>query len=413
MPTQFLPQPSPDASLPDENGRFGEFGGRFVPETLVAALDQLEDEYKKAQQDPSFQKELDGLLRDFVGRASPIYYAKRLTEATGGAQIWFKREDLNHTGAHKINSTLGQALLTMRMGKTRVIAETGAGQHGVATATACAHFGLPCIVYMGEEDVRRQSPNVQSMRMLGAEIRPVTTGSRTLRDAVNEAMRDWMSSVKDTHYILGSVVGPHPFPQIVRDFQSVIGRETIEQSQERFGRLPDAVVACVGGGSNAAGMFFPFVANTDVPLIGVEAGGVNELPGQHASSLTFGKPGVLHGSFSYVLQDEDGQTSDVHSASAGLDYPGVGPEHSHWKATGRVEYRACRDDEALATFDLVARTEGILPALETSHAIATGIEVAKERGKDEIVVICLSGRGDKDAGEIQRLRENLGLPSYG
>ena len=412
MPTQFLPQPSPDASLPDENGRFGKFGGRFVPETLVAALDQLEDEYKKAQQDPDFQKQLDGLLRDFVGRASPIYYAKRLTEATGGAQIWFKREDLNHTGAHKINSTIGQALLTMRMGKTRVIAETGAGQHGVATATACAHFGLPCIVYMGEEDVRRQSPNVQSMRMLGAEIRPVTTGSRTLRDAVNEAMRDWMSTVKDTHYILGSVVGPHPFPQIVRDFQSVIGRETIEQSQERFGRLPDAVVACVGGGSNAAGMFFPFVANTDVPLIGVEAGGVNEQPGQHASSLTFGKPGVLHGSFSYVLQDEDGQTGDVHSASAGLDYPGVGPEHSHWKSTGRVEYRACRDEEALATFDLVARTEGILPALESSHAIATGIEVAKERGKDEIVVICLSGRGDKDAAEIQRLREDLGLSSY-
>lgn len=412
MPTQFLPQPSPDASLPDENGRFGKFGGRFVPETLVAALDQLEDEYKKAQQDPAFQKQLDGLLKDFVGRASPIYYAKRLTEATGGAQIWFKREDLNHTGAHKINSTIGQALLTMRMGKTRVIAETGAGQHGVATATACAHFGLPCIVYMGEEDVRRQSPNVQSMRMLGAEIRPVTTGSRTLRDAVNEAMRDWMSTVKDTHYILGSVVGPHPFPQIVRDFQSVIGRETIEQSQERFGRLPDAVVACVGGGSNAAGMFFPFVANTDVPLVGVEAGGVNEQPGQHASSLTFGKPGVLHGSFSYVLQDEDGQTGDVHSASAGLDYPGVGPEHSHWKSTGRVEYRACRDEEALATFDLVARTEGILPALESSHAIATGIEVAKERGKDEIVVICLSGRGDKDAAEIQRLREDLGLSSY-
>ena len=412
MPTQFLPQPSPDASLPDENGRFGKFGGRFVPETLVAALDQLEDEYKKAQQDPAFQKQLDGLLKDFVGRASPIYYAKRLTEATGGAQIWFKREDLNHTGAHKINSTIGQALLTMRMGKSRVIAETGAGQHGVATATACAHFGLPCIVYMGEEDVRRQSPNVQSMRMLGAEIRPVTTGSRTLRDAVNEAMRDWMSTVKDTHYILGSVVGPHPFPQIVRDFQSIIGRETIEQSQERFGRLPDAVVACVGGGSNAAGMFFPFVANTDVPLVGVEAGGVNEQPGQHASSLTFGKPGVLHGSFSYVLQDEDGQTDDVHSASAGLDYPGVGPEHSHWKSTGRVEYRACRDEEALATFDLVARTEGILPALESSHAIATGIEVAKERGKDEIVMICLSGRGDKDAAEIQRLRDDLGLPSY-
>ncbi len=404
MPTSFLDSPSPDASLPDENGRFGDFGGRYVPETLVRALDQLEAEYIKAKEDPSFQQQLDILLRDFVGRASPMYFAKRLTEATGGAQIWFKREDLNHTGAHKINSTLGQALLTLRMGKTRVIAETGAGQHGVATATACAHFGLPCIVYMGEEDVRRQSPNVQSMKMMGAEIRPVTTGSRTLRDAVNEAMRDWMGSVEDTHYILGSVVGPHPFPLIVRDYQSVIGRETIEQSRERFGRLPDAVVACVGGGSNAAGMFFPFVANTDVPLIGVEAGGRNDQPGEHASSLTYGKPGVLHGSFSYVLQDEDGQTDDVHSASAGLDYPGVGPEHSHWKATGRVEYRSCRDDEALATFDLIAKTEGILPALESSHAIAKGIEVAKERGKDEIVVVCLSGRGDKDAAEIRRLR---------
>ncbi|MDB2318120.1 MAG: tryptophan synthase subunit beta [Mariniblastus sp.] len=404
MTSHFLPKPSPDASLPDEKGRFGEFGGRFVPETLIAALDQLETEYYQSQKDPAFQAELDVLLRDFVGRPSPLYFAKRLTEHCGGAQIWFKREDLNHTGAHKINSTLGQALLTIRMGKKRVIAETGAGQHGVATATACAHFGIPCVIYMGEEDIRRQQPNVQSMKMLGAEICPVTTGSRTLRDAVNQAMRDWMSSVADTHYILGSVVGPHPFPLIVRDYQAVIGRETIQQSQERFGRLPDAVVACVGGGSNAAGMFYPFVAETDVPLVGVEAGGESDQPGRHASSLTFGKPGVLHGSFSYVLQDEDGQTDDVHSASAGLDYPGVGPEHSHWKSTGRVEYRSCRDDEALAAFDLVARNEGILPALETSHAIAKGMEVAKERGKDEVVVICLSGRGDKDAGEIQRLK---------
>ena len=404
MATSFLSSPSPDADLPDKNGRYGDFGGRFVPETLVAALDQLEDEYNKAKADPEFQQQLDLLLKDFVGRSSPLYFAKRLTEKCGGAQIWFNREDLNHTGAHKINSTLGQALLTMRMGKTRVIAETGAGQHGVATATACAHFGLPCIVYMGEEDVRRQSPNVQSMKMMGAEIRPVTTGSRTLRDAVNEAMRDWMSSVKDTHYILGSVVGPHPFPMIVRDYQSVIGRETIQQSQERFGRLPDAVVACVGGGSNAAGMFYPFVAETDVPCIGVEAGGIDDTAGRHASSLTFGKPGVLHGSFSYVLQDGDGQTADVHSASAGLDYPGVGPEHSHWKKTGRVEYQSCRDDEALAAFDTMARTEGILPALESSHAIATGMKVAAERGKDEIVVICLSGRGDKDSAEIQRLK---------
>ncbi len=404
MTSHFLPEPSPDASLPDEKGRFGEFGGRFVPETLIAALDQLETEYYQSRKDPAFQAELDVLLRDFVGRPSPLYFAKRLTEHCGGAQIWFKREDLNHTGAHKINSTLGQALLTIRMGKKRVIAETGAGQHGVATATACAHFGIPCVIYMGEEDIRRQQPNVQSMKMLGAEICPVTTGSRTLRDAVNQAMRDWMSSVADTHYILGSVVGPHPFPLIVRDYQAVIGRETIRQSQERFGRLPDAVVACVGGGSNAAGMFYPFVAETDVPLVGVEAGGESDQPGRHASSLTFGKPGVLHGSFSYVLQDEDGQTDDVHSASAGLDYPGVGPEHSHWKSTGRVEYRSCRDDEALAAFDLVARNEGILSALETSHAIAKGMEVAKERGKDEVVVICLSGRGDKDAGEIQRLK---------
>lgn len=405
MPSQFLSQPSPDACLPDSAGRFGQFGGRFVPETLVAALDQLEAEYLKAKQDPEFQSQLDELLRDFVGRPSPLYFAQRLTAHCDGAQIWFKREDLNHTGAHKINSTLGQALLTKRMGKTRVIAETGAGQHGVATATACAHFGLPCVVYMGEEDVRRQQPNVQSMRMLGAEICPVTTGSRTLRDAVNQAMRDWMSSVGDTHYILGSVVGPHPFPMIVRDFQCVIGRETIRQSQERFGRLPDAVVACVGGGSNAAGMFFPFVAETDVPLIGVEAGGFDDQPGRHASSLTHGRPGVLHGSFSYVLQDDDGQTDDVHSASAGLDYPGVGPEHSHWKSTQRVEYRSCRDDEALAAFDIVARNEGILPALESSHAIAKGMEVAKERDKDDIVVICLSGRGDKDAAEIQRLKD--------
>ncbi|MGY8748932.1 MAG: tryptophan synthase subunit beta [Pirellulales bacterium] len=404
MTSHFLPQPSPDASLPDEKGRFGEFGGRFVPETLIAALDQLETEYFQSQKDPAFQAELDILLRDFVGRPSPLYFAKRLTEHCGGAQIWLKREDLNHTGAHKINSTLGQALLTIRMGKKRVIAETGAGQHGVATATACAHFGLPCVIYMGEEDIRRQQPNVQSMKMLGAEICPVTSGSRTLRDAVNQAMRDWMSSVEETHYILGSVVGPHPFPLIVRDYQAVIGRETIRQSQARFGRLPDAVVACVGGGSNAAGMFYPFVAETDVPLVGVEAGGESDQPGRHASSLTFGKPGILHGSFSYVLQDEDGQTDDVHSASAGLDYPGVGPEHSHWKSTGRVEYRSCRDNEALEAFDLVARNEGILPALETSHALAKGMEVAKERGKEEVVVICLSGRGDKDAGEIQRLK---------
>jgi tryptophan synthase beta chain len=392
------------AAVPDNQGRFGSFGGRYVPETLVYALDQLEAEYKKARADAAFQAELDELLKYFVGRPSPLYHAKRLSEQVGGAQIWLKREDLNHTGAHKINNTIGQALLTLRMGKKRVIAETGAGQHGVATATACAHFGLPCVVYMGEEDIRRQAPNVFSMKLLGAEVRPVTSGSRTLRDAVNEAMRDWMSSVGDTHYILGSVVGPHPFPMIVRDFQSVIGRETIEQSIERIGRLPNMAVACVGGGSNAAGMFYPFVEHKDVELVGVEAGGRSNDPGEHAAPLTYGKPGVLHGSFSYVMQDEDGQTSDVHSMSAGLDYPGVGPEHSYWKDAGRVRYTSCRDDEAMRAFDALAMTEGIMPALESSHAIAKGMELAKGRAKDDVIVVCLSGRGDKDASEIARIK---------
>lgn len=390
--------------VPDAQGRFGDFGGRYVPETLVRALDQLTVEYEKSQTDQGFQDELAELLRDFVGRASPFYHARRLSEQCGGAQIYFKREDLNHTGAHKINNTLGQCLLTMRMGKTRVIAETGAGQHGVATATACAHFGLPCVVYMGEEDIRRQAPNVFAMKLLGAEVRPVTTGSRTLRDAINEAMRDWMASVEDTHYILGSVVGPHPFPRIVRDYQSVIGRETIEQCQERLGRMPNAVVACVGGGSNAAGMFYPFVDHTEVEMIGVEAGGRSDKPGDHASPLTYGQPGVLHGSFSYVMQDDDGQTCDVHSMSAGLDYPGVGPEHSYWKDTGRVQYTSCQDISAMQAFDACAAAEGIMPALETSHAVAKAMELAKTRSKDEVIVVCLSGRGDKDAVEIARLK---------
>jgi len=305
------------APVPDAAGRFGDFGGRYVPETLVHALDQLAEQYEAARSDPAFQAELDDLLKNYVGRPSPLYFAKRLTEHCGGAEIWLKREDLNHTGAHKINNTLGQALLTLRMGKRRVIAETGAGQHGVATATACAHFGLECIVYMGEEDIRRQAPNVFSMKLLGAEVRPVTSGSRTLRDAVNEAMREWMSCVETTHYILGSVVGPHPFPRIVRDFQSVIGHETIEQSRLRLRGLPNTVVACVGGGSNAAGMFFPFIPHKEVTLVGVEAGGRGDQPGDHASPLTYGSPGILHGSFSYVMQDEDGQTCDVHSMSAG------------------------------------------------------------------------------------------------
>ena len=390
--------------VPDAAGRFGDYGGRYVPETLTRALDLLAAEYEKAKKDGQFQAELDELYRNYVGRPSPLYHARRLSQHCGGAQIYLKREDLNHTGAHKINNTLGQALLTLRMGKRRVIAETGAGQHGVATATACARFGLQCVVYMGEEDIRRQKPNVFSMRMLGAEIRPVTSGSRTLRDAINEAMRDWMSSVETTHYILGSVVGPHPFPEIVRDFQSVIGRETIEQSRAQLGRMPQMVVACVGGGSNAAGMFYPFVSVDGVDLIGVEAGGRSDKAGDHASPLTYGQPGVLHGSFSYVMQDEDGQTCDVHSISAGLDYPGVGPEHSYWKDTGRVKYTSCRDDDAMKAFDLLARNEGILPALESSHAIAKGMELARTRQKDEVVVVCLSGRGDKDAAEIARLR---------
>lgn len=401
-PTPATPRAT--AQVPDAAGRFGRFGGRYVPETLTRALDQLTAEYDAAIRDPSFQAELDGLLRDFVGRPSPLYHARRLSQQCGGAQIWFKREDVNHTGAHKINNTLGQTLLTLRMGKPRVIAETGAGQHGVATATACAHFGLECVVYMGEEDVRRQAPNVFSMKLLGAEVRSVTSGSRTLRDAINEAMRDWMSSVETTHYILGSVMGPHPFPRIVRDFQSVIGREARQQCLDRFARLPNVIMACVGGGSNAAGMFYSFVEDAGVELIGVEAGGRGPRPGDHASTISFGQPGVLHGSFSYVLQDEDGQTADVHSISAGLDYPGVGPEHSYWKDTGRVRYVNARDDEALRAFDALARTEGIMPALETSHAIAKAMEVAATRPADQIVLVCLSGRGDKDAAEIARLR---------
>jgi tryptophan synthase beta chain len=396
---------SASTQVPDEAGRFGLFGGRYVPETLTRALDELTAEYEKASTDPAFQAELADLWAHYVGRPSPLYFAKRLTEQCGGAQIWLKREDLNHTGAHKINNTLGQALLTLRMGKRRVIAETGAGQHGVATATACAHFGLDCVVYMGEEDIRRQAPNVNSMKLLGAEVRGVSSGSRTLRDAVNEALRDWMSSVETTHYIIGSVIGPHPFPRIVRDFQSVIGREARAQSLERIGRLPDLVVACVGGGSNAAGMFFPFIGDTAVKLLGVEAGGRGPRAGEHASPLSYGSPGVLHGSYSYVMQDADGQTCDVHSISAGLDYPGVGPEHSYWKDTGRVTYTCCEDGDALRGFDALARSEGILPALESSHAIFRAMEEARRMKQDEIIVVCLSGRGDKDAAEIARLKQ--------
>jgi tryptophan synthase beta chain len=391
-------------AVPDAAGRFGPFGGRYVPETLIHALEELAAEYEKAVADPAFHRQLEELLQQYVGRPSPLYFAERLSQHCGGAKIFLKREDLNHTGAHKINNTLGQALLTVRMGKPRVIAETGAGQHGVATATACARFGLECVVYMGEEDIRRQRPNVFSMKLLSAEVRPVASGSRTLRDAINEAMRDWMSSVESTHYLLGSVVGPHPFPRIVRDFQSVIGRETRTQCLEQLGRLPDAIVACVGGGSNAAGMFYPFVPDADVELIGVEAGGRSPRPGDHAATLCHGRPGVLHGSFSYVLQDEDGQTCDVHSVSAGLDYPGTGPEHSYWKETGRATYTSVDDREALEAFDALAKREGILPALESAHAVAEAMKIAARRPEEEIIVVNLSGRGDKDAAEVARLR---------
>lgn len=391
------------SQVPDAAGRFGEFGRRFVPETLMHALELLTVDYAQAKADPLFQAELADLLKNYVGRPNPLYFAKRLTEHCGGARIYLKREDLNHTGAHKINNALGQALLTLRMGKKRVIAETGAGQHGVATATACAHFGLDCIVYMGEEDIRRQKLNVFIMKTMGAEVRPVTSGSRTLRDAINEAMRDWMASVQDTHYIIGSVVGPHPFPMMVRDFQSVIGREARQQSLEILGRLPDEVIACVGGGSNSAGMFYPFVDDTAVALTGVEPGGRGTAPGQHASTLSYGVKGVLHGSYSYVLQNAEGQTSDVHSVSAGLDYPGVGPEHSYWKDSRRVNYTPITDEQALAAFSQLARTEGILPALESSHAVAQAMISARLRSPDEAIVVCLSGRGDKDVYEVARV----------
>src|SRR3954452_2334829 len=370
--------PAAPVSVPDAAGHFGAYGGGFVPETLIFALRQLEAEYKKTKSDPTFAKDFDYYLREFVGRPSRLYFAKRLTDKFGGAKIYLKREDLNHTGAHKINNTIGQALLCQRMGKKRVIAETGAGQHGVATATAAALFGLKCDVYMGTEDVRRQNLNVFRMKLMGANVIEVHSGSKTLKDATNEAMRDWMGSVEHTHYILGSVVGPHPFPMIVRDFQSMIGEETKQQCMQLEGRLPDSIAACVGGGSNAAGIFAPFRDDKSVKLIGVEPGGRSTALGQHAATLSMGKPGVLHGCLSYVLQDDDGQTADVHSCSAGLDYPGVGPEHSFWKDTGRVDYFSITDAEAIEAFQQLAQLEGILPALESSHAFAQAAKLAKE-----------------------------------
>ena len=402
------------SNVPTPTGRFGAFGGSYIPETLVAACQQLAATYEQVRADPTFWAELEALQRTYVGRPTPLYHAKRLTDfarshsrsTTAGANIWLKREDLAHTGAHKINNTLGQALLTLRMGKKRIIAETGAGQHGVASATAAAHFGLKCDVYMGSEDVRRQRLNVVRMRLMGANVVEVNSGSRTLKDATNEAMRDWMGSVDGTHYIIGSVVGPHPFPMIVRDFQSVIGRECRGQALEQIGRLPDAVIACVGGGSNAAGIFYPFVEDSDVKLVGVEAGGRSNKPGDHAAPLSFGTPGVLHGSLSYVLQDPDGQTADVHSCSAGLDYPGVGPEHSYWKDAGRVAYTAATDAEALEAFTILAKNEGIIPALESSHAISHALKLAATMSSDQHIVVNLSGRGDKDVDEATRL---LGL----
>jgi tryptophan synthase beta chain len=383
-------------AYPDANGRFGQFGGRFVAETLMPNILALNEAYEASKQDPSFQATLDTFLRDYVGRPSPLYFAERLTEHFGGAKIYFKRDELNHTGAHKINNCMGQIFLAMRMGKTRIIAETGAGQHGVATATVCARFGLPCVVYMGATDVERQSPNVFRMKLLGAEVRPVDAGTATLKDAMNEALRDWVSNPDDTFYIIGTVAGPHPYPAMVRDFQSVIGRETKEQMMEREGRLPDALVACIGGGSNAIGLFHPFLEDESVKIYGVEAAGHGIETGFHAAALTGGRPGVLHGNRTYLLQDNDGQIIDAHSISAGLDYPGVGPEHAFLKDTGRATYLSATDDEALDAFQLCARLEGILPALEPSHALARVGEIAKDVGKGGIIVMNLCGRGDKD-----------------
>ena len=389
------------ATYPDQRGRYGDFGGRFVPESLMAALDELEREFNRAQQDDSFLTELREQERTYSGRPTPLYFARRLSERVG-ARVYLKREDLAHTGAHKINNALGQGLLAQRMSKRRIIAETGAGQHGVATATVCAKLGMECVVYMGEEDIRRQSLNVFRMKLLGAEVRPVSSGSRTLKDATNEAMRDWVTNVANTFYIIGSAVGPHPYPQMVRFFQSVIGKEAREQIQQAEGRLPDTVIACVGGGSNAIGIFHPFAGDPDVHLIGVEAGGSGLDTGLHSATLMAGRPGVLHGAMSYLLQDADGQVIETHSISAGLDYPGVGPEHSYLKATGRATYEAADDAAALRAFQILCRDEGIIPALESSHAVAHLLAMA-ERGdlrEDQIVIVNLSGRGDKDINTV-------------
>ncbi|MCA3069258.1 MAG: tryptophan synthase subunit beta [Rhodocyclaceae bacterium] len=386
--------------LPDERGHFGPYGGVFVAETLMHALDELNECYLKYRNDPEFMAELARELKHYVGRPSPIYHARRWSEHFGGAQVYLKREDLNHTGAHKINNTMGQALLARKIGKPRVIAETGAGQHGVATATVAARFGMKCTVYMGSEDVKRQSPNVFRMKLLGAEVVPVESGSKTLKDALNEAMRDWVTNVADTFYIIGSVAGPHPYPMMVRDFNAVVGHECLWQMPELVGRQPDACIACVGGGSNAMGIFHPYIDVEGVRLIGVEAGGSGVATGKHAAPLSAGRPGVLHGTRTYLMQNEDGQIMDTHSVSAGLDYPGVGPEHSWLKDLGRAEYVAINDDEALEAFHLLCRLEGIIPALESAHALAQAAKMAPSMRKDQVLLVNLSGRGDKDINTV-------------
>lgn len=388
---------------PDEGGHFGIFGGRFVAETLMPLILEVEAAYDAAQADPAFHAEMDGFLRDYVGRPSPLYFAERLTAEFGGAKIYFKRDELNHTGAHKINNTLGQILLARRMGRTRIIAETGAGQHGVATATVCARFGLKCVVYMGETDIERQQPNVLRMNLLGAEVVPVTSGTGTLKDAMNEALRDWVANVEDTFYIIGTVAGPHPFPTMVRDFQSVIGKEVREQMASAEGRLPDSLVACIGGGSNAMGLFHPFLDDASVKIIGVEAAGHGIETGEHAASLTGGRPGVLHGNRTYLLQTDDGQIIDAHSISAGLDYPGIGPEHAWLHESGRVEYTSVTDSEALDAFQLCTRLEGIIPALEPSHALAHVSKLAPTLPSDHLLVMNMCGRGDKDVDAVGQI----------
>lgn len=397
------PKPNSFRSGPDEDGRFGIFGGRFVAETLMPLILDLQGEWEKAKNDPVFQKELADLGTHYIGRPSPLYYAERLTEHLGGAKIYFKREELNHTGSHKINNCIGQILLAKRMGKTRIIAETGAGQHGVASATVAARFGLPCVVYMGATDVERQAPNVFRMKLLGAEVKAVTAGSGTLKDAMNEALRDWVTNVEDTYYLIGTAAGPHPYPEMVRDFQAVIGQEAREQILEAEGRLPDVVIAAVGGGSNAIGIFHPFLDDEGVQIVGVEAGGHGLDGNEHCASITAGSPGVLHGNRTYLLQDKDGQILEGHSISAGLDYPGIGPEHSWLNDIGRAEYVPIMDDEALEAFQLLTKLEGIIPALEPSHAIAEVIKRAPKMGKDQIILMNLSGRGDKDIFTVGKI----------